>query len=57
MEILLFLLSVPRRLRDPMAITKKSGAKNDRIDALELADLLRVDRLNPVFHTTPLARR
>lgn len=36
---------------DPAAITKKPGAKNDRINAIELADLLRVDRLNPVFHT------
>jgi transposase len=35
---------------DPAANTKK-GAKTDKIDAAELADLLRVDRLNQVFHS------
>jgi transposase len=30
---------------------KRIGAKTDKIDALELADLLRVGRLKPVFHT------
>jgi transposase len=30
---------------------KYPGAKTDRIDAIELADLLRVNRLKPVFHT------
>ncbi len=30
---------------------KRPGAKTDKIDALELADLLRVGRLSPVFHT------
>ncbi|RLE44790.1 hypothetical protein DRJ25_06370, partial [Candidatus Woesearchaeota archaeon] len=30
---------------------KRSGPKNDKIDATELADLLRVNRLKPVFHT------
>ena len=36
---------------DPAAINKKPGAKTDKIDAIELADLLRVGRLSPVFHT------
>ena len=36
---------------DPRKITR-SGNKNDRIDARELADLLRCDRLSPVFHGT-----
>lgn len=35
---------------DPKA-NKRPGAKTDRIDAVELADLLRVGRLRPVFHT------
>ena len=35
---------------DPVANAKK-GPKTDKIDAVELADLLRVDRLKPVFHT------
>lgn len=35
---------------DPAANFKK-GAKTDKIDAVELADLLRVGRLMPVFHT------
>jgi len=30
---------------------KYPGAKTDKIDATELADLLRVNRLRPVFHT------
>lgn len=30
---------------------KYPGAKTDKIDAIELADLLRVNRLKPVFHT------
>ena len=30
---------------------KRVGPKTDKIDALELADLLRVGRLNPVYHT------
>jgi len=30
---------------------KRVGAKTDKIDAIELADLLRVGRLKPVFHT------
>jgi len=30
---------------------KRPGAKTDKIDAVELADLLRVGRLKPVFHT------
>jgi transposase len=35
---------------DPVQ-NKRVGAKTDRIDAIELADLLRVNRLKPVFHT------
>lgn len=35
---------------DPKA-NKRAGAKTDKIDAVELADLLRVNRLIPVFHT------
>jgi transposase len=35
---------------DPTTIVKK-GAKTDKIDAVELADLLRVNRLKPVSHT------
>jgi transposase len=31
---------------------KRIGAKTDKIDALDLADLLRVGRLKPVFHTS-----
>ncbi len=31
---------------------KRAGPKTDKIDALELADLLRVGRLKPVFHTS-----
>jgi transposase len=36
---------------DPSANTPRRGAKTDRIDATELADLLRTNRLHPVFHT------
>jgi hypothetical protein len=36
---------------DPAANVTKVGAKTDFIDAIELADLLRVGRLSPVFHT------
>ena len=35
---------------DPKA-NKRPGAKTDKVDAVELADLLRVNRLRPVFHT------
>jgi len=31
---------------------KRNGPKTDKIDAVELADLLRVNRLKPVFHTS-----
>lgn len=36
---------------DPAANVRKVGAKTDFADATELADLLRVNRLSPVFHT------
>lgn len=36
---------------DPKS-NKRNGPKTDRIDAIELADLLRVGRLKPVFHTS-----
>lgn len=35
---------------DPAANKKKPGPKTDFLDATELADLLRVGRLSPVFH-------
>jgi len=35
---------------NPVAIAKSSAAKNDFLDATELADLLRVGRLKSVFH-------
>jgi len=34
----------------------KSGNKSDQIDAHKLADLLRCDRLNPVYHDNPGGR-
>lgn len=36
---------------DPAANVKKRGSKTDFGDALELADLLRVGRLRPVYHS------
>ena len=35
---------------NPVMNKKRSKAKTDFLDAVELADLLRVDRLEPVFH-------
>jgi transposase len=36
---------------NPALITKSSAAKTDFLDATELADVLRVKRLKPVFHS------
>ena len=42
---------------DPAANPKNNGAKTDFIDAAELAHLLRVGRLKPVFHSADAIRR
>jgi hypothetical protein len=38
-------------ISDPTKNKRRAGPKTDYIDATELADLLRVNRLHPVFHT------